>query len=75
MKADERDYEGTMQFRRELEEQDDFDLNLKEVMSPEFRAEKERQWREEFQNVESATLHTEFTNALIAYIWNRAGEK
>lgn len=48
MIEDARDYEGTMQFRRELDENDDLELNLKDIMSTECRVEQERQWREEF---------------------------
>ena len=48
-------------------------MNLETVLNPQCRYEQARRWREEFVNVEDIVMHKRFTDALVNFIWNRAG--
>lgn len=73
MVAVERGYEGTMQFKKELEEEEN-DIELERVVRPECRYEQARMWREEFIDAENREEHRWFTKALVENIWSREGE-
>lgn len=73
MIAEKRGYAGTIKFKKELEDDEDIEINLKEVITSECRREQARQWRESVMN-EQPDQHKLFTEALIKHIWNRSGD-
>lgn len=71
--VDTRGYEETKKFTPDIEESDDFILNLKKVLKAECKREQAMRWWQEFVNIESALKLSDLMDALVEHMWSKSG--
>lgn len=69
-----RGYRGTMKFRQHLEDDEKLVIDMSEVMRVECQYEQGKTWRDGFVDIDIREKHGLFTEALMANVWNRAGD-